>query len=451
MKTIRKFFFFIILVTAGLAGCQTGDPNLDAFSGGATEVGAPDGEIVTKAIGPDGGTISSSDNRVQLVIPAGALAKPTEISIQPITNQAPHGLGLAYRFLPDGTTFAKPASLIFSYDPNRVSANHAEAFRVATQGADRKWYRTPDVVVDTILHTITTGMPHFSDWTAYELAIIENIELTRRPNGAEYVELGGSVELELRFGSALTVMHQENHGAGDVEIQDLSWQVLGGSVNGIVKPREGKEVDFFGEVYRATFTAPTTNPPSNPVTVVANITLKRSKVKLQVVKQILMGKDYFRGTFGGVPFDWQNMSFMREGSGIHIGGWKENPSQSLNIFVNRIRPDRPNGFYEYYDQFERGAWAEFSRSYGGEPGWISSNFDCAKNAMRVSGGGVTITQISIVNGGEYIQGHFNGTFYMLPGPCPAGLQALPAEGEFRIKNRFGMGRKPAQLANFKQH
>nr|WP_295934863.1 hypothetical protein [uncultured Dyadobacter sp.] len=451
MKTTQKLLFLIILMAGWLSGCKNDDPNLVSFNGGGTEVGVPDGELAVKTIGPDGGTISSSDDRVQLVIPAGALAKPTQISIQPITNHAPNGLGLAYRFLPEGTTFAKPASLTFSYDPHRVSANDAEAFRVATQGEDRKWYRTPDVLVDTILHTITTAMPHFSDWTAYELAIIENIGLAGGPKGAEYVELGGSVELELHISNVLTVIHLEHEGAGDLQVQEISWQVLGGAVNGSVKSDGPKEEQFFDDVYKATFTAPTKKPASNPVTVVAEITLKGRKTKLQVVRQILVGKDYFRGTFGGTPFDWENMTFMWEGSGVHIGGWNDKPSQSLNIFVNRIRADKPNGLYSYHEQFQSGAWAEFSRSYGGEPGWISSNVDCAKNAMRVSGGGVTITQISIVNGVEYIQGHFNGTFYMLPGPCPAGLQALPAAGEFRIKNSFGIGRKPARLANFKQH
>lgn len=451
MKTIQKFLFFLILISVGLSGCKSGDPELVPLSGGGTEVGMPDGQVASKTIGPDGGTINSSDNQVQLVIPAGALSKPTEISIQPITNHAPNGLGLAYRFLPDGTIFAKPASLTFQYDPERVSANDAEAFRVATQGADRKWYRTPEVVVDTILHTVKTAMPHFSDWTAYELAIIENLELTGGPKGAEYVELGGSVELELHFCNALSVMHAENETAGDLQVQELSWQVLGGAVNGSIKSNGGKEVLFYEEVYKATFTAPTKNPPSNPVTVVAEITLKGRKTKLQVVRQILVGKDYFRGIFGGTPFDWQNMTFMREGNGIHMGGWNDNPSQSLNIFVNPINPDQPNQLYAYGELSDRGAWAQFARSYGGEPGWISANFDCGKNGMRVSEGGVTIAQISIVNGAEYIQGHFSGTFYMLPGPCPAGLKALAAEGEFRIKNKFGIGRKPAPLANFKGH
>lgn len=69
--------------------------------------------------------------------------------------------------------------------------------------------------------------------------------------------------------------------------------------------------------------------------------------------------------------------------------------------------------------------------------------------MRVSPGGVTITQISIVNGVEYIQGHLSGTFYMRQAACPVGLQSSPIEAEFRIKNTFKTGRKAAGVVNFK--
>lgn len=178
----------------GLLGCKEGDEAVGptrANGGGATEVGVPDGTLVSKKIGAGGGTITSADSRVVLTIPAGALSKETEIGIQPITNEVPNGIGAAYRFSPDGTTFAKPASLTFHYDPRMVSANSPEAFRIATQGTDRRWYRTPDVSVDTNAHTISTEMPHFSDWTAYELAVIDNIDM----EGATYVELGVSVEL----------------------------------------------------------------------------------------------------------------------------------------------------------------------------------------------------------------------------------------------------------------
>ncbi|MCF0068858.1 hypothetical protein LZD49_00155 [Dyadobacter sp. CY261] len=412
--------------------------------GGATEVGVPDGAAASKTIGAAGGTLVSADNQVTLTIPAGALSKDMEISIQPITNEAMNGLAQAYRFSPDGTTFAKPALLMFRYDPRSVSANSPDAFGVATQGTDRVWYRTPEVTVDTMTHTITTPMPHFSDWTAYELFKIESISLA----GANYVELGGSVDLEMLFFDLVEPIDIPSEGK-NITIEKVEFRVAGGSANGSVKAAENPAQNERG-VFPARYSAPSKNPPSNPVTVVADVTLKGKKAKIQVVKQILVGKDYFRGTFADTPFDWQNLHFMRNGNDVHVGGYNDNPSQSLNILLNSIDLTAPNRTYAYQDRADKGAWAEFASNYTDEHGgWISANFDCAKKAVRVSPGGVTITQISIVNGVEYIQGRLSGTFYNLPGTCPTALRYFPIEGEFRIKNTFSSGRKPASLANFK--
>jgi hypothetical protein len=65
--------------------------------------------IDTKTIGPSGGSISVGPHT--LYIPAGALARPTEI-----TAELPLGLGVnAVKFRPEGLTFQKPAYLSMSY------------------------------------------------------------------------------------------------------------------------------------------------------------------------------------------------------------------------------------------------------------------------------------------------------------------------------------------------
>ena len=65
----------------------------------------------------DGGTLVSRDGTVELIIPAGALSKKTNMSIQPITNLMPNGNGLAYSLEPSGIQFQKPVQLVFHYDP----------------------------------------------------------------------------------------------------------------------------------------------------------------------------------------------------------------------------------------------------------------------------------------------------------------------------------------------
>ena len=66
----------------------------------STGFGTPEGKLISKEIGVDGGQIVSEDGRVELIFPAGALAKNTIISIQPRTNPAPNGVGRSYWFEP---------------------------------------------------------------------------------------------------------------------------------------------------------------------------------------------------------------------------------------------------------------------------------------------------------------------------------------------------------------
>ncbi len=70
-------------------------------------------------IGPGGGQLSSSDGRLSLIFPAGAVAAPTLITITPLAaaDLSPAAQGLepdrAYRIDPAGMTLAQPAQLSF--------------------------------------------------------------------------------------------------------------------------------------------------------------------------------------------------------------------------------------------------------------------------------------------------------------------------------------------------
>ena len=73
----------------------------------STAIGAAEGQLVSKEIGASGGKITSDDGRVELLVPAGALAKTTTISIQPIKNLVPNGNGQGYQFEPSGTQIGR--------------------------------------------------------------------------------------------------------------------------------------------------------------------------------------------------------------------------------------------------------------------------------------------------------------------------------------------------------
>lgn len=82
-------------------------------TGRGTSIGA----AKTVMIGATGGALTSDDGGVKLEVPAGALATSTALTLEPITCLAPGCTGEAWRFGPDGTTFATPATLRFQGQP----------------------------------------------------------------------------------------------------------------------------------------------------------------------------------------------------------------------------------------------------------------------------------------------------------------------------------------------
>jgi hypothetical protein len=133
-----------------------------------TAVGTPMGAAVTAMIGPEGGTLTSSDGRFTLTIPAGALVAPTAIGIQPIVNTAPQGLGLAYSLTPDGLRLATPATETLRYADAEVDDSAPELLGMAVQNADNTWSTEPGGTLDTAAHTLAVPILHFSDHAPYE-------------------------------------------------------------------------------------------------------------------------------------------------------------------------------------------------------------------------------------------------------------------------------------------
>ena len=103
MKTSKKHtILFSLMIFIIICSCnkdntsETGNPGSPIITGSGEPFGQPD-QIT---IGPEGGTINSSDGLLSVNIPQGALLSSTVISIQPVTNQAPLGLGNGYRLGP---------------------------------------------------------------------------------------------------------------------------------------------------------------------------------------------------------------------------------------------------------------------------------------------------------------------------------------------------------------
>ncbi|MCE6991940.1 hypothetical protein [Dyadobacter sp. CY323] len=141
-------------------------------SGAVTPVGAVYGEAVTAKIGPAGGIISSTDQRIRVSIPAGALSAEQTISIQSLTNQCPMGKGAAFRLMPHDITFSKPASITFHYDREDINGSAPELMRIAYQDEKGIWQSQPLKTLDTATHQAVVETTHFSDWALFQTMCI---------------------------------------------------------------------------------------------------------------------------------------------------------------------------------------------------------------------------------------------------------------------------------------
>ncbi len=214
-----------------------------------TAVGNPSGELATTTIGPAGGTILSADSTVLVTIPAGALTTNQAISVQALDqNNCPGGTGAAFRLLPHGLTFTKPATVTFRYQDSDTDGSAPELLRIAYQTNDRTWMGTINNSLDTTAHTINVQTTHFSDWAMLQTAYIDP--------GQTVVDPGQSININVYADNSANDKEALLKGTGQIDSKYVDqWSIQG----------EGKLSNNSGT--RITYTAPDRIPDNNPVTV----------------------------------------------------------------------------------------------------------------------------------------------------------------------------------------
>ncbi len=103
---------------------------------GNTPVGSPS----VKTIGPAGGTIGSTDGRMLITVPAGAVGVDTEFTVQGVASSAPSGIGNAYKVTPNNVEFSKPLRASFTIAEAELKGTPAESLTPAFQDSDGQWY-----------------------------------------------------------------------------------------------------------------------------------------------------------------------------------------------------------------------------------------------------------------------------------------------------------------------
>jgi LPXTG-motif cell wall-anchored protein len=86
--------------------------------------------------------------------------------------QAPEIVGCVYDYKPDGAIFNPPITLTLSYDSGLLPAGFDESKLVIAfyNTATSKWEVVPGSVVDTVKHTVTVQIGHFTKFAVYASA-----------------------------------------------------------------------------------------------------------------------------------------------------------------------------------------------------------------------------------------------------------------------------------------
>ena len=180
----------VIVIVAAIWFMSSGT----TVAGKPTSVGTPKDSPVTKTIGAEGGTISSSDGRITINVPRQAVSSPTNFSIQPLTNTAPNGLGDGYRLGPNGRTFSSPIKITFMINAAELATTISQSLTVAYQDGNGVWQVLKDGEIDDQKHTYTVPTTHFSDYSLLDGIHIEPPQQRIRPGTSTYLEVVGCKE-----------------------------------------------------------------------------------------------------------------------------------------------------------------------------------------------------------------------------------------------------------------
>lgn len=248
-------------------------------SAGITAIGTPTGIPVTKTIGAAGGTIVSADGRAELNIPAGALSSDLAISIQPITNECPNGIGVGYDFLPNGTKFLKPATLTLHYTDDDIDGTDPNLINMAFQDSLNEWQVDIFKDVDTVGKTIIFDITHFSSRSFQAMVKLQPVIKISALSGTDFNENQTGV-FEVSQGSTPSQLAGGADGDPDliytlpnpIPVSDSkvsNWSLSAGSQNGSLSPTSGSTV---------TYTAPNTILQEKTVIVSATVSVNANSV-----------------------------------------------------------------------------------------------------------------------------------------------------------------------------
>ncbi|HKG06397.1 MAG TPA: hypothetical protein VKB19_08065 [Pedobacter sp.] len=328
---MKKFLIFFCLITL-LAACSKDkdQPETRLTSPIKRPIGEPiPGSVtVTKILGQQGGTISSKDGVLSVEVPAGALSSDVSFSIQPVSNTLPGSDAPSFKILPEHVTFQKPVTLHYSYAGKDMRGRHPLLLRLAYQD-EAGFYKVPSLIQnDQGIKVLKVETRHSSTWTVFDYY---------RLDGAHSVSLNGQVPLAIKTYNLLAPLTPESDvdlaeyiedPDSDPIVSSAGWALAG---EGTLTPA----------VSRAIYTAPSTVPAQNPVTVSAAISGEffghgKGIQKLILIHPIgLEGGEYFEVNVDGVAHQVSQGIFTVITGTLYIAG--KISGRDISIRVNATK------------------------------------------------------------------------------------------------------------------
>ena len=112
----------------------------------------------TATIGPAGGSVRSSDGKLTLKIPAGALGAPVSVSLDVLPGvNGPDGDGAAYTLTPGDLTLSRDALLVREYGRDDVQGSSVDYLGLALQSGSQ-WLGLTGGSLDTTRGTLTVPL-----------------------------------------------------------------------------------------------------------------------------------------------------------------------------------------------------------------------------------------------------------------------------------------------------
>lgn len=150
-----------------LFSTQEGIANLTAAGRGPGEVkqrGNPLEPARNTVIGPEGGRLVSTDGKLRMTIPAGALEEDTEFSIMAISSSSGASLGRSYRIAPQ-LRFKKAVSVSLSFKAHADSVGDTRLLLPGMQDAEGVWQMETERSVDDKEQTVIIETQQTGDWS----------------------------------------------------------------------------------------------------------------------------------------------------------------------------------------------------------------------------------------------------------------------------------------------